>query len=67
MTRDELRSKIEHIVSRGMVSKQPSAHGGRFYVVDLSMKALPEKYDDEDEAENVLTELKVEAIMELIP
>jgi hypothetical protein len=63
----DLRSQLEHILNRGMVLQMSSAHGGGYKVVGLDMRGLPERHMNEDEAENVLTQLKVEAIMALLP
>lgn len=67
MTRDELREKLTDIVSAGLVSRNDRMHGGDFYVVGLDMRALPERYPDEDDAEDALTKLRVDAIMALLP
>jgi hypothetical protein len=59
------RDQLTQILTRGLVNQHSSAHGGQFYVVGLDMAQLPGKYDDRDEAEELLTKLRLDAIVAL--
>lgn len=61
----DMREKLSRIISGGIVLQQDRMHGGRFFVVDLNMRTLPERYDAFDDADEALTRIKADAVLAL--